>query len=214
MTIRLALLEDHVSPGKPLAQDAAVRAIYVRRGRASVSAPGGGRALAEDECGLFDGAIEIVGDGELWTFELRAQASEPLVAEPDQARVILAVSLALDPRAPLVFRADRIDYPAGGVTPKHGHRGPGIRRLLHGRLFAEIGGQCGRLEAPDAWFETGHDPVVGRNLAATSAFVRAMVLPADLKGQPSFMPWTPEEAKKARGVTPRGFFDEVVTVTP
>ena len=110
------------------------------------------------------------------------------------------------------MRADRVDFPPGIVTPKHGHGGPGIRRLLHGRLVAEIADKVHRVEPGEAWFETGRDPVVGRNVAPASAFVRTILLPTDYLGRSSFLPWTAEEATKPRGVQYRIFFDTIVTI--
>ena len=78
--------------------------------------------------------------------------------------------------------------------------------------MAEVGSEWRRLGPGDAWFESGHDPVVGRNLAATSAFVRAMVLPERLHGRPTFVPWDEHEAGKPRGTQRTEFFDVVVTL--
>ena len=78
----------------------------------------------------------------------------------------------------------------GARTPLHGHRGPGIRRLVKGRIRATIGDNLERIEAGQAWFETGRDWVVGESSSAGEiVFVRVMVLPAELEGgQSSFVP--------------------------
>ena len=95
-------------------------------------------------------------------------------------------------------------------TPKHGHKGPGIRRLYEGRLVAEIGDEVRRLDQGDAWFETGHDPIIGRNIAPHSGFVRAMVLPVALHGKSTFIPWDETEAAKPRGTLRTEYFDRIV----
>jgi hypothetical protein len=207
MTIGLFLFEDALEPGRSLAWRAAPRAIFVRSGAVVVS----GRSLAADACGLFEGALEIAGTGEIWTFEL---SGAPVAAMPegDRARVVLAHDVELDPSAPVLFRADRVSFPTGAVTPRHGHKGAGIRRLVHGRLLAEIGTEVRRIDPGTAWFETGRDPVVGRNLAPSSAFVRALALDPALKGLPTFIPWNDEEAAKPRGTRPEQFFDALVRV--
>lgn len=213
MTLRLSLFEDIVAPGARLSWRPAPRALYVRRGELRLAGPGVPGVLPAESCTLLEGALEIEGDGEAWTFELAAGNVNDLDAR-DKARVVLAHDVDLDPAAPVLLRADRVEFEPGGVTPRHGHRGAGIRRLVHGRLAAEIGREVRRIEPGTAWFETGADPVVGRSLAPSSAFVRAMALPPELKGKPTFVPWSPEEADKPRGTKPRQFFDEIVRLPP
>ena len=207
MTIGLYLFEDVVEPGRGLAWRAAPRAIFVRGGSVDVS----GQPLGAGACGLFEGALEITGTGEIWTFELSG-APVSAMREQDRARVVLAHDVDLDPSAPVLFRADRVSFPAGAVTPRHGHKGAGIRRLVHGRLLAEIGTEVRRIDPGGAWFETGRDPVVGRNLAPSSAFVRALALDPALKGLPTFIPWSDEDAAKPRGTKPEQFFDTLVRI--
>ena len=209
MTIRLALLEDALVPGARLSWRPAPRALYVRRGELRVTGAAGHKVLPAESCTLLEGALELEGDGEAWTFELSAGSVDDL-SLADKARTILAHDIDRDPGEPVLLRADRVEFEPSGVTPRHGHRGPGIRRLVHGRLAAEIGREVRRIEPGTAWFETGADPVVGRNLAPSSAFVRAMALSPELKGKPTFIPWSPEEAAKPRGTKPRQFFDEGV----
>ncbi len=110
----------------------------------------------------------------------------------------------------MLLRADRVTFPPSAVTPKHGHKGPGIRRLVSGRLVAELGSEVRRIEAGEAWFESGKEPVVGRNLAPSSSFVRVMVLDPALAGEPTFIPWSEEDAAKPRGTNRHLFFDTVV----
>ena len=205
MAVRLAATEDVLEPGRTLALPPAARAIYMRRGVGEAVLPGRRLSLAEDTCTLAVGPVTLSGQGEVWCFELAAAWDGD-----DRARIVLAVLLAIDPAAPVLLRADRIDFPPGAVTPKHGHAGPGIRRLLHGRLSAELGNETRRIDAGQAWFETGHDPVVGRNLAPASAFVRGMALDPALLGRPTFRAWTAHDANLPRGVQPRPFLDEVV----
>jgi quercetin dioxygenase-like cupin family protein len=204
MTIRLAATEDVLEPGRVLSLRPAARAIYVRRGTVEVAGLG---TIEADDCRLVVGAATLRGEAEVWCFEAAAAWDEA-----DHDRIVLARLLPRDPEAPLVLRADRVDFPAGGVTPRHGHAGPGIRRLLHGRLSAEIGAEAFRIDPGRAWFEAGPDPVVGRNLAPASAFVRGMALDVTLHGQPTYRPWDATEAAKPRGVAPRLFFDEIVTL--
>jgi quercetin dioxygenase-like cupin family protein len=212
MPIRLALMEDVLAAGQSLAMPARPHAVFVRRGPIRVAEAGGEIVLETGTCRLFEAAISLQGPGEAWTFELSASGTDIVVAEAERPRVILARLIDRDPAERVIMRADRVDFPPGAVTPKHGHKGPGIRRLIEGRLLAEIADQAHRIDAGDAWFETGHDPVVGRNLAPTSAFVRVMALDPALLGEPTFVPWTPGEADKPRATDRTPFFDTVVTL--
>jgi hypothetical protein len=212
MPVRLALFEDRFDGGRPLALGPAPRAVYVRRGTLQAATPNGAPAtLAEDTCTLFEGELELSGTGEAWSWEATSYDWGPLVNDRERARVVAAHAVVIDPRYPILMRADRVDFPPGTVTPCHGHGGPGIRRMLHGCVVGEIGDKVLRIEGGQAWFETGRDPVVARNLAP-SAFVRTILLPTDYAGRSSFLPWTREEADKPRGVEYRIFFDSVVRI--
>jgi hypothetical protein len=207
MTIAFAAAEDVITPGQRLVLKPAARALYMRRGRAVIAHDGTETLLTEDSCALIVGAVTLAGEGTVWGYE----ATRDLTA-PDPLRTVLHVTLPRDPNAPMLLRADRVDFPPGAVTPRHGHAGPGIRRLLAGRLFAEIGETHRRIDAGEAWFESGLEPVVGHNIAPASAFVRCMVLDPDLLGRPTFRAASPEDAAKPRAVGYRQFFDTIVTL--
>jgi quercetin dioxygenase-like cupin family protein len=214
MPIRLALLEDTLGAEQSPPVPARPRAVFARRGPIRITEAASEVVLETGQCRLFEGAISMRGPGEAWTFELSASPGEMVVTEAERERVILARLIDRDPAEPVLVRADRVEFPPGVVTPKHGHKGPGIRRLIQGRLVAEVGDQVQRIDAGGAWFESGLDPVVGRTVAPASAFVRVMALDPALLGEPTFIPWTPEEAAKPRGTERTLFFDTVVTIPP
>ena len=210
--MRLALFEDHLKPQLPLDWRAAVRAVFVYSGSVLITdATGLSYQLAEHACARLEGAVRFEGEAQLWTFELSREASSEMTEE-EQLRCIMSQDVGLENERSAVFRMDRVEFPQGMVTPQHGHKGPGIRRLYEGRLVAEIGQDMRRISQGDAWFETGHEPVVGKNIAPFSAFVRAMVLPAELLGKPTFIPWSDAEATKPRGTQRTEYFDVLVTV--
>jgi quercetin dioxygenase-like cupin family protein len=213
MPIRLALLEDILTAGQSLPLPARPRAVFARRGPMRVAQAKGEVVLEAGTCRLFEAAISLQGPGEAWTFELSASGSELVITPAERDRVILARLIDRDPGEPALMRADRVEFPPDVVTPKHGHKGPGIRRLIQGRLVAEIGDQVQRIDAGDAWFESGRDPVVGLTVAPASAFVRVMALDPALLGESTFIPWTPEEAAKPRATDRVLFFDTVVTIS-
>lgn len=179
--------------------------VYVASGSATIAAADGDVTLDADDGHLVDGAFTISGSGTAWLYEV-APVSQPLL---DGAAISLVISRRLPKtfEGKRIFRADRVESNPGSQTPLHGHRGPGIRRLLKGRLLALIGEDIDRIDAGYAWFETGKDWVIGKNIHdSTSAFVRVMILPAELTGGiSSFVPATPEEASKPRSVTYRLF---------
>lgn len=207
MAIAFAATEDVLQPGTVVDLPPAARVLHLIGGHAIATTPAGARPLPADEAVLILGPVRLAGEGVVWGFEV---ARQPAATDP--LRTVLAVVLPRPEAAPLLLRADRVDFPPHAVTPRHGHAGPGIRRLLVGRLFAEIGPIRRRIDPGEAWFESGEEPVVGRNLVAASAFLRCLVLDPDLLGRPSFRPASPEEAAKPRAVRHRLFCDSVVTL--
>ncbi|WP_337876182.1 hypothetical protein [Elioraea sp.] len=207
MTIAFAATEDVLAAEATLTLPPAARVLYLRSGQVSAGEGRDDRPLPREDAVLCVGPLRLSGAGVVWGYEV-ARALDP----PDPRRTVLRVTLPRDPDSPLLLRADRVDFPAGAVTPRHGHAGPGIRRLLAGRLFAEIGDAHRRIDPGEAWFESGAEPVVGRNLAPASAFLRCMVLDPDLAGRPTFRPASPEDATKPRAVAYRLFLETIVTL--
>lgn len=207
MTIAFAATEDVLASGQRVNLPPAARAFYVRSGRVTILHDRCETTMTEDTCALVVGAVTLTGDGTVWGCEAMRR-----LAAPDPLRTVLHVMLPRDPDAPVLLRADRVDFPQGAVTPRHGHAGPGIRRLLAGRLLAEIGDTHRRIDAGEAWFESGEDPVVGRNIALASAFFRCIVLDPDLLGRPTFRPASADDAAKPRAVAYRLFLDTIVTL--
>ena len=189
--------------GSAMVDGGAHRFFYLREGR--VSAPSRGPAALEPDSGFFASeATSFEGEGTLWVYEA-APFETPLMGR--EASVVLSRRYEREFGPPLLLRADRIESPPGAATPQHTHRGPGIRRLLYGRLLAEMGDDVERIEPGQPWFETGKDPIVGTNISGgNSAFVRVMMLPIDLEGgKTSFVPTSAAEAGKPRSVTIRVF---------
>lgn len=179
-----------------------VHFVYVRSGSARATAEGRTIVLNADEGAFVTGDIHIEGVSEVWLFETAA-IDAPLAG----AEIVASHVAELPFEGPFLVRADRIESRHGAQTPKHGHRGPGLRRLLFGKLRADLGESICRITAGAAWFETGREPVVGTNYGGeNAAFVRLMVLPTALAGgKSSFVAWNAAEATKARSVEQRLF---------
>ena len=206
MPVAMALHEDLLGPPRSLPP--MLRILYLRRGAVLVN----GAALAEDSAMLVEDAVTIAGEGELWRFELLA-VPEGWRAPPEaRDTLLLARVLARDAAQPFNLRLDRVTFTPGVETPAHGHHGQGIRRLLAGRRFMEIGAQTHRLDGGRTWFENGEEPVVARGLDPGTSFLRCMVLEPGMLGQSSFRAWTAEDAAKPRNVAYRQYLDTVVTL--
>ncbi len=179
--------------GPPDSASDAVHFVYALGGRWQV-----GDAVLGPEAGAFvESGAAIAGMGSAWLFSV-GPAYPALALD---AALVLSRLVAV-PAGPLIVRADRVEAPAGAVTPRHRHQGPGIRRLVRGLLMAQIADRVDRIGPGAAWFETGAEPVVGTNVSGgANVFVRVMLLPAELSGgASSFIPDGPAEAAKPRGV--------------
>jgi hypothetical protein len=184
--------------------------LYAASGNFSIRSVEGATDLSTDRGSFATGEIRVEGEGTLWIYEV-APPDHPLIAR-ELATPVLSRLARPGIAGPWLIRADRVELTAGSATPRHGHRGPGMRRLVSGRILAEIGDEIDRLDAGRAWFETGRDWVVGTSThEANSIFVRVMVLPIELQGgKSSFIPATPEDAAKPRPVTYRLFGETVL----
>lgn len=197
MTIRLAAY-DFASPGGFAPDSGGLYFAFASggdlalmgSGAADIVAEGGGRFLPPDAV--------LRGSG--WLFGITPAGAALLPSSV--AAIELTATIALEAGAGHILRADAVTSPSGAATPRHGHRGPGIRRLLKGLLLAEVGAYSKRIRAGDAWFESGDEWVVGTNISdADNIFIRVMVLPQELKGgKSSFVPASPEEGRKVRAV--------------
>jgi len=112
----------------------------------------------------------------------------------------LSAEVELAGGGPWVVRCDRIAFPPGGVAYRHVHPGPGIRRLLSGRL---------QIEGPDgltkefgpgaAWFEGADYPVLATASASEpTAFVRVLLLPVEWAGKRTIRYLDPADEEKPK----------------
>lgn len=181
---------------------------FVPAGEVDVSGNGQTRKIATGH-GEFLASGETVAASEgAWLF----QAGSGPDLHRDEALLPVLSRLTPPMSGPVIARVDRIDQPAGMRTPSHHHRGPGIRRLMHGLLLAEVGDHTDLIRPGQAWFESGREPVIGTNLTESdNVFVRMMLLPAELEGgKSSFVPTTAADAARPRGVTPHVFGERPV----
>ena len=137
---------------------------------------GGNRVVYDLDAGMARfGAATVDGPALVWQLDHD---------EFDAGGALVSRFVQLDPYAAWVIRCDRIDFPLGGIARLHTHPGPGIRYLLQGGLEVEVEGRSSFYGPGGAWFESGPDPVVARASShLATAFVRALVLPAEWAGK-------------------------------
>lgn len=185
--------------------------VYAPQGGIAVGEGDAATRLAADDGAFASPGARLTGQGPAWLYQV-TDAGEPFAP---QLRLLRSQRLSPGFGPPYVVRADRIESEAGAATPRHGHRGPGIRRLIFGAILAEVGEAVDRIDAGASWFESGREMVVGTNIGGgNAAFVRVMVLPAELEGgKSSFMAADAIEAAKPRSVQAR-LFSEMVWPGP
>jgi quercetin dioxygenase-like cupin family protein len=214
----LRLIEDALAPGAPAVTHARPcnRVLYAVEGGAGLADRRGERRLGTDRALRTEGVVTVSASSgaRLWRFELLpapAPDDGRIAGSGVRSEIKLAAEVALPEADGYLLRADRVDFALGGATPKHTHAGPGIRCLLSGSVDAEIGDLRATYRAGEAWLERGPDPVIGRPSATEpAAFVRVMVLPRALLGQPSYRPWSEADAAMPRPQRFTLFLDEPI----
>ena len=196
--LRLTLSEVLPGPRGIMLGDTGARFVHALEGEAMRTA-GDGEGVCS--LGADDGAFSapggrLMGKGCIQVF--RIGTDDALL----DRGFLRSERLHLPFAGPAIVRADRVEFPPGAVTPRRRHHGPGLRRLLKGCLLAELGDAIMRLDAGDARFERGAEDVVGSNVGeGPAAFVRVLVLPAELAGgASSFAAADEAEAAKPRAV--------------
>ncbi|WP_102958105.1 hypothetical protein [Mangrovicella endophytica] len=202
--LRLTVYDTSAARSAEFRGDNATYFVYAPDGLVAIRDADGDSAIAPDE-GRFVSGQFAVTRSKAWVFELAPVNQAPSLADGTD----IVLSHPLDPafEGPAILRADRVASDPGSRTPRHGHRGAGIRRLLRGAIRAAIGERVERFDAGRAWFESGSEWVIGENISGgENVFVRVMLLPADLAGGlSSFVPAAPEEAKAPRAINYRLF---------
>jgi quercetin dioxygenase-like cupin family protein len=150
--------------------------------------------VAADEARF--GAVSADGHALVWTLGSGGAGAK------------LAAEVELDPATDWLVRCDRVDFPPGGVAYRHTHPGPGIRCLLQGAIRIETAGHVVEYRPFDAWFESGPEPVfAAASRREPTAFVRAMLLPAEWEGKRTIRYVDPADAEKPKTQRPTVFLE-------
>jgi len=214
MAWSLRLVEHRLEAGTLCSFPEGPRVLFVRAGTIRLVTPARaeGRAPVGHETAVFaDEACGVQSHRDALTFLVFELVRQP--PPPAGGRVLLEHPIALDPRTAWLMRCDRVDFAAGGVAPRHRHRGGGIRCLLRGSLTVTVGDAPGRLMGPgDCWFESGREPVLAQaSTTEETSFVRCAILPAEIRGQSSILYVDPADAASGRPRTYTVFVDEPIT---
>jgi len=170
---------------------AAHRLIYVRYG----SVVANGDALAQDQFAYHSEALSLQGEAalsEIWRWELSAPNEAPYLLSGTDTLSLLKLAhvittLEAEPDTNWLFRLDSVTSAAGRITPRHRHRGPGIRCLYQGTFNVQGESHPTANLAPgDPWWESGDETVVAWHSKQMPAiFIRGLLLPTDIKGEMS-----------------------------
>jgi hypothetical protein len=159
--------------------------------------------LSRQGHGVRNAVAHELGDGTSLHWELLDDAP---------ADAMLAAEVELDPGADTLLRLDRVDFPPGGVAYRHTHPGPGIRCLLFGSIRIESGGETHDYGPFEPWFESGPEPVfAAASTTEPSAFVRAMLLPAEWQGKRTIRYVDPADEERPKLQRATVFVEQPVT---
>ncbi len=215
----LRLIEDVLPAGGRLDPplSACIRVMYIVEGRADFDVKGNIEDCKENSAWFGTGpciVTVIATHARIWRWEIvsgdasdTGEALRPGVT----SKLKLRATLELDPSQKYMLRCDRVDFLLGGVAYTHTHRGPGIRCLLRGSLEVKVNNKSKVMRPGGPWFERGVDPVLANaSHEEITSFVRAMVLPRELKGKSSIHYEKPEDLDKPKPQQYTRFIDEFV----
>jgi quercetin dioxygenase-like cupin family protein len=149
-------------------------------------------ALSEHESGLR------TSPGSHVVYDVARDTAHAGAAEVDGQALLFEVVEDPGPGGWLL-RCDRVDFPPGGVAYRHVHPGPGIRRLLHGELTIDRGGDASTYRAGESWYEDADDPVLAMSSATeATAFVRVLLLRAEWAGRRTIRYLDPADEEKPK----------------
>lgn len=194
------------------------RALYVWKGGYSLSIASASPEKGSDGTGKALGRVaadlrELEAGSAAFIWEITGNGVDP----PDVPRGTEMLAHYDMPHLPedetageTTLRFERVDLFPAVVTPRHTHRGSGLRILISGEIMAELDDRRLRLKPGDAWLEKGPgEAVVGRASATDpTAFVRLLVLPATCFEQDSFVFLDKGQGDRPKPAAYRRFHEE------
>ena len=188
------------------------RAVYVSAGTIIVA----NESKAEDEGFVSTKALDIRAGSEgatIWRWEVEP-VGKPAELISVRSTLRLAGKIDLDNIGKeFLMRLDSVAFPAEGCALLHTHQGPGIRCLREGSIRIDTLGQSSSYCPGGAWFEGGPEAVFAQaDMAKTSRFIRAMVLPRTLLGTSSIKYVNEEDKNKPKSQTYRVFSEAAINL--
>jgi quercetin dioxygenase-like cupin family protein len=212
MTRVLRLAVDGIPAKARLELPASPRFVFVRDGHAIVRCAGSAASLGagSGSQSMQPCAIEG-GEGGATVLRWEFVAAGTPVWGNEHSRELIAREVSLPGTGGYLMRADRVDFPLGGIAYTHTHRGPGIRCLLRGSIRVESAGEVHEVTPGGAWFESGPDPVLATaSSRELTGFARVMILSLDLRGRSSITYVNPADADKPKTQKYQVFADEPI----
>lgn len=204
-----------VAGGKSMPLPAGHRLLYVRHGNVIAN----GTELGPDAAIYLDAPLTLEGVAawsQVWRWDLALPnltpallGGEGVLSSLRLARAITTLELA--PGTSWLFRLDSITSAPGRITPRHQHHGPGVRVLYQGTFNVQDASHgAENIQPGQPWWESGVDTVMAWHSTQMPAiFIRAMVLPTDLKGTMSNIWLSDAPATRTNW---RLFIDQEITV--
>jgi hypothetical protein len=210
----LRVVLDGIAAKERVELPAANRFIYLREGDAIARANGVAASLSAGSGTTSAAGITIEG-GQHGATLLRWELVRDGVAAcaGEASRELRADRIELTDPQGYLLRADRVDFPLGGIAYTHTHRGPGIRCLLRGEIRVDAAGESHRVRSGEAWFESGPDAVLATaSIVELTSFARVMILPRELIGKSSIRYVKPEDVDKPKTQRYQIFADEPIDI--
>ncbi len=219
----LRLYDDRLGAKKAPEQNypALNRVLYVCDGLATVRNKGTTAATLSENSAWYSAGETSVTAGADGTHVLRYELIPNTAGDSDglisgdgiSSTLLYHAEVDLTPGDDYLIRCDRVDIPPSGIAYTHTHQGPGIRCLLKGGFSVETQGHKTYIDAGEAWFEAGPDPVLAYAPDDRPGnFSRVMILPRHLLGKSSISYVNAEDASKPKLQRYTIFIDEFITI--
>ena len=219
----LRLYDDRLGAKKSPEQSYAAlnRVLYVCDGMATVRNKDATAATLSGNsawCSASETSVSAGADGaHILRYELTPDSASDrdslISGDGISSTLLYQAEVDLNPGEDYLIRCDRVDIPPSGIAYTHTHQGPGIRCLLKGGFTVETQGHKTHINAGEAWFEAGPDPVLAYAPDDRPGnFSRVMILPRNLLGKSSISYVNADDASKPKLQRYTIFIDEFITI--
>lgn len=180
---------------------AACRVLYLRSGRAAVTAAGAEASLATDSA--FHGAASptlkaVGGPAEFWCWDF-VERDETCAEDKGPLTRLSAFPLTIDPNTRYAIRCDRVAFPPGGIAYTHTHAAAGVRCIHTGAIDIDSLGHRWVAKPGDTWLERGPEQVYAKaGEDGPASFIRVMLVPESHWGRSTITYVLPEDQDRPK----------------